>query len=64
VGKTVLLRQLSRELEDSLYISLDALLPGISLFELAKELSHSVTLVLGLFKYITKFFILYVSPHP
>ncbi|GFO98023.1 hypothetical protein ig2599ANME_2234 [groundwater metagenome] len=41
VGKTVLLRQLSRELEDSLYISLDALLPGISLFELAKELSSN-----------------------
>lgn len=39
VGKTVLLRQLSRELEGSLYISMDALLPGISIFELAKELS-------------------------
>ncbi|MCZ7372293.1 MAG: AAA family ATPase [Candidatus Methanoperedens sp.] len=41
VGKTVLLRQLSREFEDSLYISLDALPPGINLFELAKELSSN-----------------------
>lgn len=41
VGKTVLLRQLSRELEDSLYISMDALPPGISIFELAKELSSN-----------------------
>jgi predicted AAA+ superfamily ATPase len=39
VGKTVLLRQLSRDLEDSLYISMDALIPGINLFDLAKELS-------------------------
>lgn len=41
VGKTILLRQLSRELEDSLYISMDALIPGINLFDLAKELSSN-----------------------
>jgi len=41
VGKTVLLRQLSRELEDSLYISMDVLIPGINLFDLAKELSSN-----------------------
>jgi len=41
VGKTVLLRQLSRELPDSLYISMDALFPGIDLFDLSKELSSN-----------------------
>src|SRR4030067_1890601 len=39
VGKTVLLRQLSIELDNSFYISMDALDAGINLFELAKELS-------------------------
>lgn len=41
VGKTVLLRQLSRELENSIYISMDALDAGINLFELAKDLSSN-----------------------
>jgi len=36
-----LLRQLSRELPDSLYISMDALFPGIDLFDLSKELSSN-----------------------
>lgn len=33
VGKTVLLRQLSKELENSFYISMDALDAGINFFE-------------------------------
>jgi predicted AAA+ superfamily ATPase len=41
VGKTVLLRQLSRELENSFYISMDALDAGLNLFELAKELGDN-----------------------
>lgn len=39
VGKTVILRQLSVELEGSFYLSMDAVEPGVGLFELAKLLS-------------------------
>jgi len=41
VGKTVLIRQLSAELQDSIYISMDALEQTASLFELAKELAKN-----------------------
>src|SRR3989338_10473146 len=40
-GKTVLLRQLSLELQDSVYISLDALEHEIGLFELVNELNKN-----------------------
>jgi len=39
VGKTVLLRQLARELEGALYVSLDTLSSSFNLFDLVKEIS-------------------------